>query len=146
MEAANRGASLVDGAKSVGLGISLPFEAGVNEYTPESLAFEFHYFFMRKLWFLYLAKAVIICPGGFGTLDEFFETLTLLQTGKIDRPLPLVLFGKSFWERVLNLDAMVDEGTISPGDPDLFFMTDSVDDAFSYVVAALEKNEAEKGA
>ena len=146
MEAANRGASLVDGAKSVGLGISLPFEAGVNEYTPENLAFEFHYFFMRKLWFLYLAKAVIICPGGFGTLDEFFETLTLLQTGKIDRPLPLVLFGQSFWERVLNLDAMVEEGTISPGDPDLFFMTDSVDEAFAYVVAELEKNEASKEA
>ena len=134
----------MEGAKSVGLGISLPFEAGVNEYTPEELAFEFHYFFMRKLWFLYLAKAVIICPGGFGTLDEFFETLTLLQTGKIDRPLPLVLFGKAFWERVLNLDAMVEEGTISPGDPDLFFMTDSVDDAFAYVTAELEKNEASR--
>ena len=145
MEAANRGASQVDGAKSVGLGISLPFEAGVNEYTPDELAFEFHYFFMRKLWFLYLAKAVIICPGGFGTLDEFFETLTLLQTGKIDRPLPLVLFGKSFWDRVLHLDAMVDEGTISPGDPDLFFLTDSVDDAFEYVVGELTKNEAGGG-
>ena len=141
MEAANRGASQVEGAKSVGLGISLPFEAGVNEYTPEELAFEFHYFFMRKLWFLYLAKAVIICPGGFGTLDEFFETLTLLQTGKIDRPLPLVLFGKSFWDRVLHLDAMVEEGTISPGDPDLFLLTDSVDEAFDYVVGELIKNE-----
>ncbi len=141
MEAANRGASMVPGAKSVGLGISLPFEAGVNEFTPESLAFEFHYFFMRKLWFLYLAKAVIICPGGFGTLDEFFETLTLLQTGKIDRPLPLVLFGKRYWGRVLNLEVMVEEGTISPGDPDLFLMTDSVDEAFEYVVAELEKVE-----
>ena len=143
MEAANRGASLVEGGRSVGLGISLPFEAGVNDYTPEELAFEFHYFFMRKLWFLYLAKAVIICPGGFGTLDEFFETLTLIQTGKIARPLPLVLFGASFWGRVLNLDAMVEEGTISAGDPDLFLMTDSVDEAFDYVVAALEQAEAE---
>ena len=141
MEAANRGASQVPGAKSVGLGISLPFEAGVNEYTPESLAFEFHYFFMRKLWFLYLAKAVIICPGGFGTLDEFFETLTLIQTGKISRPLPLVLFGESYWGRVLNLDAMVEEGTISPGDPDLFLMTDSVDEAFEYVTSRLEAIE-----
>ena len=142
MEAANRGASQVAGAKSVGLGISLPFEAGVNEYTPDELAFEFHYFFMRKLWFLYLAKAVIICPGGFGTLDEFFETLTLLQTGKIDRPLPLVLFGKKFWDRVLCLDAMVEEGTISPEDPGLFLLTDSVDEAFEYVVGELVKNEA----
>ena len=141
MEAANRGASQVPGAKSVGLGISLPFEAGVNDYTPESLAFEFHYFFMRKLWFLYLAKAVIICPGGFGTLDEFFETLTLIQTGKISRPLPLVLFGKSYWTRILNLEAMVEEGTISPGDPDLFFMTDSVDEAYDYVVGRLEAIE-----
>jgi uncharacterized protein (TIGR00730 family) len=145
MEAANRGASMVQGAKSVGLGISLPFESGVNEFTPDELAFEFHYFFMRKLWFLYLAKAVIICPGGFGTLDEFFETLTLLQTGKIDRPLPLVLFGASFWNRVLHLDAMVEEGTISPGDPDLFLMTDSVDEAFEYVVSALESVEAANG-
>ena len=141
MEAANRGASQVDGAKSVGLGISLPFEAGVNDYTPEELAFEFHYFFMRKLWFLYLAKAVIICPGGFGTLDEFFETLTLIQTGKISRPLPLVLFGASYWDRVLNLDAMVDEGTISAGDPDLFLTTDSVDEAFEYVTGRLEAIE-----
>ena len=137
MEAANRGASLVPGGQSVGLGISLPFEAGVNEYTPEHLAFEFHYFFMRKLWFLYMAKAVIICPGGFGTLDEFFETLTLIQTGKISRPLPLVLFGGSYWNRVLNLDAMVEEGTISPEDTDLFLMTDSVEEAFEYVVSRL---------
>ena len=141
MEAANRGASLVPGAKSVGLGISLPFEAGVNEYTPEALAFEFPYFFMRELWFLYLAKAVIICPGGFGTLDEFFETLTLIQTGKISRPLPLVLFGDSYWSRVLNLEAMAEEGTISPGDTDLFLMTDSIDEAFEYVVSRLEAVE-----
>jgi len=141
MEAANRGASQVPDGRSVGLGISLPFEAGVNEFTPDDLAFEFHYFFMRKLWFLYLAKAVIICPGGFGTLDEFFETLTLIQTGKISRPLPMVLFGASFWNRVLNLDAMVEEGTISPEDPDLFLLTDSVDEAFNYVVSNLERIE-----
>jgi uncharacterized protein (TIGR00730 family) len=143
MEAANKGASQAEGGRSVGLGISLPFESGCNEYTPDELAFEFHYFFMRKLWFLYLAKAVIICPGGFGTLDEFFETLTLIQTKKIKRPLPMVLFGARFWNRVLHLDAMEEEGTISPGDTDLFLMTDSVDEAFDYVVSALEK--AEKG-
>ncbi len=137
MEAANRGASQVAGGRSVGLGISLPFEAGVNEFTPDDLAFEFHYFFMRKLWFLYLAKAVIICPGGFGTLDEFFETLTLIQTGKISRPLPLVLFGAAYWNRVLNLEAMVEAGTISPEDTNLFLTTDSVDEAFEYVVSRL---------
>ena len=142
MEAANRGASLVPGGKSVGLGISLPFEAGVNEFTPEELAFEFHYFFMRKLWFLYLAKTVIVFPGGFGTLDEMFETLTLRQTGKIDRPLPTFLYGRKFWDQCLNLDAMVDAGTISPGDPDLFTVVDSVDEAFELIVQALEELES----
>jgi uncharacterized protein (TIGR00730 family) len=141
MEAANLGASLVPGGKSVGLGISLPFEAGVNEYTPDDLAFEFHYFFMRKLWFLYLAKTVIVFPGGFGTLDEMFETLTLRQTGKIDRPLPTFLYGKEFWGQCLNLDAMVEAGTISPGDPDLFTVIDSVDEAFTLIVEALEALE-----
>lgn len=143
MEAANRGASLVPGGKSVGLGISLPFEAGVNEFTPEDLAFEFHYFFMRKLWFLYLAKTVIVFPGGFGTLDEMFETLTLRQTGKIDRPLPTFLYGREFWDKCLNLDAMVEAGTISPGDPDLFTVVDSVDEAFGLIVQALEALETE---
>ena len=142
MEAANRGASLVPGGKSVGLGISLPFEAGVNEFTPEELAFEFHYFFMRKLWFLYLAKTVIVFPGGFGTLDEMFETLTLRQTGKIDRPLPTFLYGREFWDKCLNLDAMVEAGTISPGDPDLFTVVDSVDEAFALIVRELEALEA----
>src|SRR5690349_2266368 len=110
MEAANRGAADVPGGKSVGLGISLPFEQGVNQYVTPELAFEFHYFFTRKYWFLYLCKALVIFPGGFGTLDELFETLTLVQTGKIKKKLPIVLYGKSYWSAVLNLGAMAEFG------------------------------------
>lgn len=140
MEAGNRGASEVSG-DSVALGISLPFEPGVNDYATPDLAFEFHYFFTRKLWFLYPAKAVIFFPGGFGTLDELFETLTLVQTGKIKRPLPLLLFGTDYWNRVLDLDAMAEFGTISPGDSDLLHRSDSVDEAYSWLVEQLEKHE-----
>jgi uncharacterized protein (TIGR00730 family) len=142
MEAANRGAADVEGGRSVGLGISLPFEEALNPYVTPGLDFEFHYFFTRKLWFLYLAKALILFPGGFGTFDEMFETLTLVQTGKISKPLPIVLFGTDYWDKVINIDAMVEWGTISPGDTDLFFRTNSVDDAFNHLVAELEKNQA----
>ncbi len=145
MEAANRGASEVEGGRSVGLGISLPFEKGVNEFVTPDLAFEFHYFFMRKLWFLYLAQCVVIFPGGFGTMDEMFETLTLRQTGKINRPMPMVLFGTGFWDEVFNADAMVQFGTISPGDVNLFFRTDSVDEAFTFITGELEAIEAGAG-
>ena len=144
MEAGNRGA-FDAGGHSIGLNIVLPHEQAPNAYVTPDLSFNFHYFAIRKMHFLMRARAICVFPGGFGTLDEFFETLTLLQTGKIDRPLPLVLFGASFWNRVLNLDAMVEEGTISPGDPDLFLMTDSVDEAFEYVVSALESVEAGNG-
>jgi uncharacterized protein (TIGR00730 family) len=137
MEAANRGASEAPNGVSVGLGISLPFEAGVNEYVPPELAFEFHYFFMRKLWFLYLAQCVVIFPGGFGTLDEFFETLTLRQTGKINRTLPMVLFGTEFWDEVFDVGAMARFGTISPADVNLFHRSDTVDDAFEYITREL---------
>jgi len=140
MEAGNRGAHEA-GGQSVALGISLPFEPGVNDYATEDLAFEYHYFFTRKLWFLYPAKAVIFFPGGFGTLDELFETLTLVQTGKIKRPLPLLLFGTAYWNRVLNLDAMVDYGTISATDPALMHRSDDVDEAFEWLVEQLEKHE-----
>ena len=136
MEAANRGASEAKG-ENIGLGISLPFEESVNPYTTRELAFEFHYFFMRKFWFLYLAKAVIIMPGGFGTMDELFEALTLVQTGKIKKRMPIVLFGSEFWDKVVNLEAMVEFGTISPGDLDLVFRTDSVDEAFDFITAEL---------
>lgn len=141
MEAANRGASEVPNGKSVGLGISLPFEASLNPYVTPELGFEFHYFFTRKYWFLYLCKAMAVCPGGFGTLDELFETLTLRQTGKITKPMPTVLFGTEYWNKLFNFDIMVDWGTIAPKDMDLMFITDSVDDAFDFLTAGIEKTE-----
>ena len=146
MEAANRGASDVEGGKSVGLGISLPFEPGVNAYVTPELAFEFHYFFTRKYWFLYLCKALVIFPGGFGTLDELFETLTLVQTQKIKKKLPIVLFGTDYWNRVFNLDAMAEYGTISPDDIELVFRTDSVDEAFDYLTRELDDASGVKAA
>jgi hypothetical protein len=136
MEAANRGASEARG-ENVGLNISLPFEQNDNPYITRRLSFEFHYFFMRKFWFNYLAKAIVVMPGGFGTLDEFMETVTLVQTGKIKKRMPIVLFGKEFWSQVLHMDALVEWGTISPEDIDLFFQTDSVDEAFEYLVTEL---------
>lgn len=142
MEAANRGAADVENGRSVGLGISLPFEPGVNEYVTPELAFEFHYFFMRKYWFVYLMKACVIFPGGFGTLDELFESLTLLQTGKVRKRVPLILFGAAYWSEVLDLDAMVRHGTISPHDVDLLHITDDVDEAFAYLTRQLESQEA----
>ncbi|MBA2322445.1 MAG: LOG family protein [Deltaproteobacteria bacterium] len=143
MEAANRGAMDVPGGRSVGLGISLPFEQGVNEYVTPELAFEFHYFFTRKYWFLYLCKALVIFPGGFGTLDELFETLTLVQTGKIKKKLPVVLYGKSYWSAVLNLGAMAEFGTISLIDLDLIHMTDDLDDAYGYLISKLDDSPPE---
>jgi len=136
MEAANRGASEAKGL-NIGLNISLPFEQNENPFITRDLAFEFHYFFMRKFWFAYLAKAMIVMPGGFGTLDEFMEVVTLVQTLKIKKVLPIVLFGKSFWNRVLNFDPMIEYGTISPADTQLFFQTDSVDEAYDYLVERL---------
>lgn len=144
MEASNRGAADVERGRSVGLGISLPFEEQVNAYVTPELAFQFHYFFMRKYWFAYLAKAMVILPGGFGTLDELFEILTLRQTGKIKKKLPMVLFGTEFWDSILNLEKMVEWGTIAPRDLQLFHRTDSVEDAFSFLVNALENNEREE--
>lgn len=142
MEAANRGASEVENGRSIGLGISLPFEPGVNAYTTKELAFEFHYFFTRKLWFVYLMRSCILFPGGFGTFDELFELLTLLQTGKVKRRVPIVLFGTEYWSRVLNFDAMAEYGTVSPSDLSMVFRTDSVDDAFRFVVGELDRIEA----
>jgi len=136
MEAANRGASEAKGL-SVGLGISLPEEPGVNGWATRELAFEFHYFFMRKFWFVYLAKAAIVLPGGFGTMDELFELLTLVQTETVRRPLPIILYGRDFWEGVLDLDALGDWGTISPEDLELFKVCDSVDEAFETLTSEL---------
>ncbi len=135
MEAANRGAHNV-GGKSIGLGISLPFEQGVNEYIPDDLQFEFHYFFVRKYWFVLLAKALIAFPGGFGTMDELFETLTLVQTKKVDMA-PVILFGSEFWNSVINFDALVEWGTISPEDLDLFIIVDTVEEARDIVIKQL---------
>jgi len=139
MEAANRGASEAGGI-NMGLNISLPMEQHDNPYITRELNFEFHYFFMRKFWFVYLAKALIVFPGGFGTMDELFEAMTLIQTQKTVKKLPIVLFGKSFWNDVLNFDALVEHGTISPGDLDLFMETDSVDEAFDYIVDRLSEH------
>lgn len=141
MEAGNRGAADVEGGRSVGLGISLPFEEDVNAYVTDELAFEFHYFFTRKLWFMYLAKALVVFPGGFGTLDELMELLTLVQTKKISKPLPIVLFGKEYWNSVINFKAMVEWGTISAKDLDLFLFTDDVDEAVDYMTKKLVEAE-----
>ncbi|HIF10779.1 MAG TPA: LOG family protein, partial [Sneathiellales bacterium] len=123
-----------------GLSTSLPEEQFENVYVTRELGFEFHYFFMRKFWFAYLAKAVVVMPGGFGTLDEFFEMLTLIQTKKIEKRLPIILFGTEYWDNVINLQTMVDFGTIAQEDMDLFFVTDSVNDAFNYIVNDLTEN------
>ncbi len=138
MEAANRGASEAKG-ENIGLNISLPFEQNDNPHITRKLSLEFHYFFMRKFWFTYLAKAMIVMPGGFGTLDEFMEVVTLVQTLKIKKKLPIVLFGTEFWSKVLHFEPLVEFGTISAKDIDLFFRTDSVDDAFEYLVSELSK-------
>ncbi len=136
MEAANRGASEARGL-NIGLNISLPMEQIDNPYVSRELNFEFHYFFMRKFWFAYLAKAVVVMPGGFGTLDEFFELLTLVQTGKIRKQMPIVLFGSRYWSEVINLEALERYGTINAEDLELFFRTDSVDEAFDFITEQL---------
>jgi uncharacterized protein (TIGR00730 family) len=141
MEAANKGAHLAKG-KSVGLNISLPFEQNPNPYISDELNFEFHYFFMRKFWFVYLAKAFIMFPGGFGTLDELMEVLTLLQTRKIKKKVSIVLFGRKYWEEILNFPAMLQYRVISPEDLSLFVYKDTPQEAFEYLVRELKKNYA----
>lgn len=131
MEAGNRGATDV-GAPSIGLNIVLPHEQAPNVYVTPDLSFNFHYFATRKIHFLLRAKAVAVFPGGFGTLDEFFETLTLIQTGRMDR-VPLLLFGRDFWTRVINLDALAEAGTIAPDDPDLFTIVDTAEEGWEVV-------------
>ncbi len=136
MEAANKGAQMA-GGKSVGLNVSLPMEQYPNRYISKNLAFEFHYFFMRKFWFVYLAKAMIMFPGGFGTFDELFEVLTLLQTKKVTKPLPVVLYGEKYWKRIVNFDEMVRLGTISRKDLKSFRFFDTPEDTFSYLRSRL---------
>src|SRR5271165_5551051 len=130
MEAANRGASEA-GGKSIGLNIGLPFEQRPNRYITPEFDFEFHYFFMRKFWFAYLAKALVVFPGGFGTLDELCEILTLAQTQKIESKIVIVLYGSQYWKEVINFDALVKYGTISRSDLDLFEYADTPQDALA---------------
>lgn len=139
MEAANRGAKKPEGGKSIGLNIHLPFEQYPNPYITDELNFEFNYFFIRKFWFTYLAKAIVVFPGGFGTFDEFFEIITLIQTRKTSKILPIVLFGKDFWNDVVNFDALVRRRVISPEDLDLFVMVDTAEEAFVYLTNELER-------
>ena len=138
MEAANRGAREA-GAKTIGLNIRLPFEQHPNPYITPSLNFEFHYFFMRKFWFAYLAKALVIFPGGFGTLDELFEILTLAQTQKLAKKILVVIYGREYWDRLINFKAMSDAGAISPIDLDLFRMVDTPEEGFECLKEGLTK-------
>lgn len=127
MEAANKGAKLA-GGKSIGLNISLPFEQFANPYIDSELNFEFHYFFMRKFWFAYLAKAIVIFPGGFGTLDELMEILTLIQTEKIKKPMKILIYDRKYWDQVINIQGLLDNYTISESDLELFKWCDTVDE------------------
>ncbi len=138
MEAANLGAHEA-GGKTIGLNINLPFEQSPNPYITPSLNFEFHYFFMRKFWFAYLAKALVIFPGGFGTLDELFEILTLAQTEKLAKKIVVVIYGSAYWKKIINFEAMVDAGTISAPDLDLFKMCDSPEESFEFLKEGLTK-------
>lgn len=139
MEAANRGARLGKG-KTIGLNISIPTEQFVNKYVNEELSFEFHYFFMRKFWLVYLAKALVIFPGGYGTLDELMEVLTLIQTGKISKKMAVIIYGSSYWKKVLNFDTMIEHGCINKEDTKIFIYCDTPEQAFNELKSFLTKN------
>ena len=136
MEAANRGAKEAKGL-TLGLGITLPKEQKLNQYIPNDLGLIFHYFFMRKFWMAYLAKALVVFPGGFGTLDELMEILTLIQTKKIKKSIPIVLYGKNFWDNTINWEYLIKAGTVSKKDLDLFTICDSVEDAFTFLTTKI---------
>lgn len=138
MEAANRGASEA-GGKTIGLNIRLPFEQAPNRYITPSLSIEFHYFFMRKFWFAYLSKALVVFPGGFGTLDEMFELLTLTQTRKLAKHMTIVVYGSKYWNEILNLDALVKKGTIAAEDLKLLHFADTPEDAFAILKESLTR-------
>src|SRR5687767_6017070 len=142
MEAANRGAREA-GGKTIGLNIRLPFEQGANRYITDGLHFEFHYFFMRKFWFAYLAKALVIFPGGFGTLDELFEILTLVQTDKLSKKIEVILYGRDYWDQVLDFGPMVEWGAIVEQDVELFHYFDTPADAFEHLRVNLTKHHLE---
>ena len=143
MEAANRGARRAGGT-SIGLNISLPMEQAPNLYQTRELSFEFHYFFIRKFWFFYLAKALVAFPGGFGTMDELFELLTLVQTKKTRKYMPIIIYGTEYWNRVLNFQALVDAGTINEEDVKIFRFFDDVDEAFEYLKEELSRHYVHK--
>jgi uncharacterized protein (TIGR00730 family) len=138
MEAANLGAHEA-GGKSIGLNIQLPFEQYPNEYITPSLNFQFHYFFMRKFWFAYLAKGLVIFPGGFGTMDELFEILTLAQTDKLAKKILVIIYGSEYWNKIINFQAFVDAGAVSPQDLELFKIVDSPEEAFEFLRDGLTK-------
>lgn len=142
MEAANKGALLAKG-ESIGLNISLPFEQYPNQFITPKFNFEFHYFFMRKLWFMYLAKALVAFPGGFGTLDEFFELLTLLQTKKVGKRMTVILYGKSFWSKIIDFSALVKYGMVSAEDLTLFKFADSPAEAYDILITSIKENYPE---
>jgi hypothetical protein len=144
MEAANRGAYEA-GGKTIGLNILLPFEQVPNPYITPELNFEFHYFFMRKFWFAYLSKALVVFPGGFGTLDEMFELLTLAQTKKLAKKITVVVYGSSYWNEVFNLDVLVAKGAISPKDRELFQFADTPEEAFEVLKQGLTENYLTSG-
>jgi uncharacterized protein (TIGR00730 family) len=143
MEAANRGAADA-GGRSIGLNISLPHEQRPNPYITPELVFEFHYFFMRKLWFAHLARALIVFPGGFGTLDELAEIITLAQTKKLDRPIPILLYGSKYWNEIINFEALVRHEVISPEDLNLFTFIDDPDAALLHLQCVLETSTEEE--
>jgi len=138
MEAANLGAHEA-GGKTIGLNINLPFEQSPNPYITPELNFEFHYFFMRKFWFAYLSKALVIFPGGFGTLDELFEILTLAQTEKLAKKILVVIYGSEYWNKIINFQHMADAGVISPQDVELFKIVDSPEEGFEYLKEGLTR-------
>jgi uncharacterized protein (TIGR00730 family) len=142
MEAANRGAREA-GGQTVGLNIKLPFEQAPNPYITPALNFEFHYFFMRKYWFAYLSKALVVFPGGFGTLDEAFEILTLAQTEKLAKKITVIIYGSKYWKSVIDFDVLVHTGTISPGDLNLFQFADTPEEAFALLQQGLITNHLE---
>ncbi|MBK8944968.1 MAG: TIGR00730 family Rossman fold protein [Ignavibacteriae bacterium] len=143
MEAANKGAKLA-GGESIGLNISIPYEQFVNKYVNKDLAFEFHYFFMRKFWFAYLAKALIVFPGGFGTVDEFMEILTLVQTGKIKKDMKVIVYDENYWKSIINFQAFIENGMIDESDLNLFDFCNSVDEVFNKIVSYFEKHYLNK--
>jgi uncharacterized protein (TIGR00730 family) len=143
MEAANRGASQA-GGKSIGFNISLPHEQRPNAYVTPDLTFEFHYFFMRKLWFAHLARALVVFPGGFGTLDELMEILTLAQTGKLSRRVPVILYGSDYWNEIINFKALVRHGMIGAADLELFEFVDDPDTAIRALQERLTVDTVDK--